>query len=293
MAELFRTPFFQVENSAGTPVSGAKLYFYSAGTTTDLAVYQEIGLTTPHAQPVVADASGIFAAIYLGTATYKVVLKTAAGVTIQTWDNINSTRPIPDDIHGQTAKTTPVDADEFLIWDSVASLLKKLTWANLEATMAAALATPTDSTFRVIGSSDSTKKLAFEVDGFTAGQTRTATPPDSSFKIAALDVADQVITGGARVTASDLGTITTGTVTLDPGDRPHQYYINGGAHTLAPGSNGGAVTLQITNNASAGAVTTSGYTKVVGAFTTTNGDDFLCTSFVINGFSLLTIQALQ
>jgi len=121
----------------------------------------------------------------------------------------------------------------------------------------------------------------------------TVAAADLPSNVALLDTADQTVTGGARVTSSSLGTVSSGTVTLDPGDRPHQHYTNNGAHTLAPGSNGGSLTLQITNGASAGAITTSGYTKVVGAFTTTNGDDFLCTSIVINGFSLLTIQALQ
>jgi hypothetical protein len=39
-------------------------------------------------------------------------------------------------IHGATAKTTPVDADELPLIDSVASnVLKKLTWINLKATL--------------------------------------------------------------------------------------------------------------------------------------------------------------
>lgn len=91
MAEIFRPPYFQVESAAGVPLSGAKLYFYVAGTTTDQAVYQEIGLSTQHTQPVVADASGIFPAIYLGASTYKAVLKTAADVEIKSYDNINAT----------------------------------------------------------------------------------------------------------------------------------------------------------------------------------------------------------
>jgi len=37
------------------------------------------------------------------------------------------------DITNQTAKATPVDADEFLLWDSVATAFKKLTIANLKA----------------------------------------------------------------------------------------------------------------------------------------------------------------
>lgn len=40
-----------------------------------------------------------------------------------------------DAIHATTNKTTPVDADELGIWDSVAGLLNKLTWANLKATL--------------------------------------------------------------------------------------------------------------------------------------------------------------
>lgn len=108
------------------------------------------------------------------------------------------------------------------------------------------------------------------------------------------DVADQVVTGGARITSLSLGTITTGTVTPDPGDRPMQHYTNGGAHTLAPGSNNGFYTLDITNNGSAGAITTSGWTKVSGSvFTTTNGHKFRCSCSVGDAGSLLSVQAMQ
>lgn len=37
-------------------------------------------------------------------------------------------------IHAATGKTTPVDNDEFGIWDSVSGLLRKVTWANVKAT---------------------------------------------------------------------------------------------------------------------------------------------------------------
>ena len=112
--------------------------------------------------------------------------------------------------------------------------------------------------------------------------------------IAQLTVADQVITGGARVTSLSLGTITSGTVTPDPGDRPMQHYTNNGAHTLAPGSNSGAYYLDITNNGSAGAITTSGWTKVSGdSFTTTNGHKFRCSCSVGDAGSLLVVQAMQ
>lgn len=107
------------------------------------------------------------------------------------------------------------------------------------------------------------------------------------------DVADQVITGGAVITSLSLGTVTTGTTTLDFGARPQQHYTNNGAHTLAPDTSSGSILLDITNDASAGAITTSGWTKVVGSFTTTNGHKFRCSCSVGNAGSLLQIQAMQ
>lgn len=38
-------------------------------------------------------------------------------------------------IHSATSKITPVDADEFGIWDSVSTALRKVTFANLKATL--------------------------------------------------------------------------------------------------------------------------------------------------------------
>lgn len=112
--------------------------------------------------------------------------------------------------------------------------------------------------------------------------------------IAKLDVEDQVLTGGVRVTSKDLGTVSSGTLTPDPGDRPMQHYINGGAHTLAPGAVVGSYLLDITNNASAGTITTSGFTWVAGdAFTTTNGHKFRCSVSIGNAGSLLSVQKLQ
>lgn len=92
------------------------------------------------------------------------------------------------------------------------------------------------------------------------------------------------------------GTISSGTYTPAPatGQENFQYIVNGGAFTLAPPAASCSIILQITNNGSAGAITTSGFTKKDGdAFTTTNGDDFMCFIARCNGFSTLTVKALQ
>lgn len=71
----------------GDPLAGALAYVYLTGTTTPVTVYSDTGLTTPHAQPIVANAAVLFAqAFYSGASALKVVYKTAAGVTRYTRD---------------------------------------------------------------------------------------------------------------------------------------------------------------------------------------------------------------
>lgn len=93
----------------------------------------------------------------------------------------------------------------------------------------------------------------------------------------------------------DQGTKTTGTFTPNPSDGSHQSYTNGGAHTLAPTAEvtNGFIVI-ITNNGSAGAITTSGFDNVKGdSFDTTNTNVFEC--FITNTGSKSTLQvtALQ
>ena len=107
------------------------------------------------------------------------------------------------------------------------------------------------------------------------------------------DTAD-VLTAGFAATVHDLGTISSGTTTLDEANGNLQKCVNGGAFTLAPTSNSATVILQVTNNASAGAVSTTGFTLVDGdTISTTNGDDFFFYCTVIGSFSHLTVKALQ
>lgn len=105
-------------------------------------------------------------------------------------------------------------------------------------------------------------------------------------------------TAGYTSTAFNAGTKSSGTYTPAPADGNLQRAVNGGAHTLAPPSVGSGdatqITVQYTNNGSAGAITTSGFTKITGdSLTTANGDDFMLYLTVINGFSVLNVVALQ
>tara|TARA_R110000824_G_scaffold296994_2_gene485237 strand:+ start:137 stop:529 length:393 start_codon:yes stop_codon:yes gene_type:complete len=101
------------------------------------------------------------------------------------------------------------------------------------------------------------------------------------------------LTVGYNVTTFNAGTKTTGTFTPAPASGNIQRAVNGGAFILSPPVTDCVMIIQITNNASAGAVTTSGFSKVEGTLTTTNGDDFLAYITRINGFTLLSVRALQ
>lgn len=68
-----------------------------------------------------------------GTAT---ALQTARNIDGQAFDGTANVTVIAPGTHAATGKTTPVDADEVPLVDSAASnILKKLTWANVKATL--------------------------------------------------------------------------------------------------------------------------------------------------------------
>lgn len=100
MAQIFVSPFAQYADASGNPGSGDKLYFYQTATTTLLTIYSDIGLSTTQANPVIADSAGQWPAVYLAEQLYKVVMKSAADVTIRTADPAGG-----DGVTGATSST--------------------------------------------------------------------------------------------------------------------------------------------------------------------------------------------
>jgi len=87
----------------GAPYAGLRAYFYDAGTTTPRTTYREAGLGQPHGHPVIANAGGIFPAVFLQPGDYRVRLETADGSTLSDVDGITTpgassggTTPTPD-----------------------------------------------------------------------------------------------------------------------------------------------------------------------------------------------------
>ena len=93
MASLFQLPrTAPLFGGASLPSSTA--HFFQTGTLTPITTYTTSALSVAHNHPVVADANGVFPAIYINEATYttfRLQLKTSSGVLKYDEDSIPTT----------------------------------------------------------------------------------------------------------------------------------------------------------------------------------------------------------
>lgn len=75
-----------VRDTNGNELAAGLVYSYAAGTTTAKALYSASDKSTSHAQGVALDGNGRLQA--WGDGAYKFVIKTAAGTTVYTFDNV-------------------------------------------------------------------------------------------------------------------------------------------------------------------------------------------------------------
>lgn len=88
MATRLLLPRAQRVNLDGRPLAGAKLLTYVTGTSTPKPVFTDPALTTPHTNPVIADASGTFPSMYPEGGNYRLVLTDANDVILYTDDDV-------------------------------------------------------------------------------------------------------------------------------------------------------------------------------------------------------------
>ena len=76
----------QFFDNNGAPLAGGSVAFYTVGTTTPRATYQDQALTVPNSNPVVLDSAG--RATIWGSGNFRQVVYDAFGNTI--WDGVTS-----------------------------------------------------------------------------------------------------------------------------------------------------------------------------------------------------------
>ncbi len=192
-------PFQQYCDNDGNPLSGGLLYTYAAGTTTPLATYSNVSLTTANANPVVLDSAGR-CTLFLAATSYKYVLKTSAGVTIATRDNVGAvpTGNVDNDVTGTAGEALTATQCAYLGAGS---------WSKADADAASTSTLPeiafvvtdvlsgADSTFRksgrMTGFSGLTPGTAYYVSA-TAGEI-TATAPTNARYVGTADSISSLI----------------------------------------------------------------------------------------------------
>ncbi len=95
-------PGWRATDANDEPISGAKLKFYNAGTTTEKFVYSDYDLTVSLGAVVTCDSEGYPTSdgntrviIYTGTAAYKVVCTTSDNTTVWSHDNVRGASVTP------------------------------------------------------------------------------------------------------------------------------------------------------------------------------------------------------
>lgn len=223
--ELF--PIIQWFDNSGNPLAGGKVYTYAAGTLTPQATYTDSTGGTPNSNPVVLDSAGR-AQIWFSPASYKLILKTSADVTLMTIDNVTL--------------------------DNLAAAISSLTMtgdlAMQQATAATSGANQNSQTFRLqsrywTGSADATDTWSIQVvmgaganpsSTLTfshAGSSGSATVSWPSMTFSNLTVSGNVTAGSETVTGNETigGTLAvTGSTTLNGGTLNGTF---GGAPTLS------------------------------------------------------------
>jgi len=76
--------------------SGAKIYTYEAGTSTDKATYSDQSLSTANANPVIADSNGEAQVWLRDDGLYKIVINDSSDVLISSTDNIGTAASVTD-----------------------------------------------------------------------------------------------------------------------------------------------------------------------------------------------------
>jgi len=226
----------QFEDSSGTPLNGGFVFTYLAGTTTPVATYTDVGLTTPHANPIVLNSAGRPSSggsdvpIYLTPGvSYKFLIQNSASVTIVTRDNISAIPPSAQglDVVGTVGENITANQAVYLSdgsggktqgqWYRADSTSPYSSTANEVGVALAAITSGTSGTIRLAGTTPGFSALstgALYYVSATPG-TLSSTPSATNYRLVgqADSATSMVLFGGSPVAAADAG-ICEGRLTL-------------------------------------------------------------------------------
>lgn len=182
--QVFNLPPQQPLSAAGRVLPGSKLYFFVTQTSTPTPVYTTSALSVAHSQPLIADAGGRFATVYLDpTITYKATVTSSTDVLLYTVDPVN---------------------DQLLSQEVIGSYLYPQTDGEVSAGVI-----PTNYTFNPAGVVGLDVRRFGLIEGASANATTNATRllnAIQSIREDATTILDTI--GGSNITAYRSGTLT-------------------------------------------------------------------------------------
>jgi len=190
-------------DASGNIVIAPTVTVYLTGTEDEATIFSD-NASTSKANPFTGGADGLVD-FYADVGRYDVLIESASGesVTLTDVTLIEPAEGSPGDpsaaTHAAASKTTPVDADEIPLVDSAASFgLKKLTWANLKATLktyfdtlylvattaltALGALTPAASRVPYFTSGSAASLLTLDIDGTLAANSDTTLATQKAVK---------------------------------------------------------------------------------------------------------------
>ncbi len=181
MTTSFFLPRPRIIDDNGKPISGARVTFFEAGTTTPKNVYYDQGNTTPISQPVLADAGGKLPMIYFDTGLYKIRIEDSSSALLDETDNV-------DPGLGAVAAALPISAGG--------------TGGTTAAAARANLSVPSQAEMDALA--DSFSELESDVNQAVSDVTlTTGTPPPLGLSVVVMSdtavqvTADEVVVAGA------------------------------------------------------------------------------------------------
>lgn len=236
--------------NGGTTVAGAQLFVYDAGGTTKRAIYTTSALAVQHSNPVVADANGRLAAIWLDPAggSYKLVLATSGDTdppASPIWTDDNIPTELDDDALSSNVPLLDA-ANAFTATQTMTGLLIPAAQNSHIRLGSSDSGDPADRFYIDYAGSSALLRLMFFDD--SAGTFDTFFSYHTTTGVVTIDGViinsgtPQTLTGAGAVNLTTTTTllVTTGANALtlaDGTEGQHKYIVmktDGGAGTLTP-----------------------------------------------------------